>query len=119
MCLTISFGELLFQTGKALFQLLNGYTLEAIFSLSTAKSFRDPASVSRQSLRREVGLTVLRAYKIFLVLILFCTPDTFVRNRVQSYKISVQLLWTTLKKMQKIFIFFTKSGKIAPKSAGI
>ena len=32
-CLTTSFGEFLFEMGKALFQLLNGYTLEAIFSL--------------------------------------------------------------------------------------
>ena len=58
---------------------------------------------------------MLRAYKIFLVLILFCTPDTFVRNRVQSYKISVQLLWTVMEKMQKIFIFSRNRAKLAQK----
>ena len=67
MCLTISFGELLFQTGKALFQLLNGYTQEAISSLQLPTTFEQPAKVSRCRLWTEVGLTLLRACPIFFV----------------------------------------------------
>ena len=67
MCLTISFGELLFQTGKALFQLLNGYTQEAISSLQLPTTLEQPAKVSRCRLWTEVGLTLLRACPIFFV----------------------------------------------------
>ena len=67
MCLTTSFGELLFKIGKALFQLLNGYTQEAISSLQLPTTLEQPAKVSRCRLWTEVGLTLLRACPIFFV----------------------------------------------------
>ena len=66
-CLTTSFGELLFKIGKALFQLLNGYTQEAISSLQLPTTLEQPAKVSRCRLWTEVGLTLLRACPIFFV----------------------------------------------------
>ena len=65
--LTTSFGELLFKIGKALFQLLNGYTQEAISSLQLPTTLEQPAKVSRCRLWTEVGLTLLRACPIFFV----------------------------------------------------
>ena len=67
MCLTISFGELLFQTGKALFQLLDGLTLEAIGCLQLPNTLRYTALVPSKGFRTEVGLTLLRACPIFFV----------------------------------------------------
>jgi hypothetical protein len=43
------------------------------------------------------------------------TRNRHLPNPVQSYKTSVQLLWTVLEKMQKIFIFSRNRAKLAQK----
>lgn len=75
-----------------------------------------------EGFRTEVGLTLLRACPIFLMNS-FCTfPDSVVRNRVQRYKTSVQLLWTDFEKKLKICIFHRNrafSGRKLPNSGVI
>ncbi len=101
-----------FKVLKPPLQLLNGFTQEAISSLQLPTTLEQPAKVSRCRLWTEVGLTLLRACPIFLMSS-FCTlPDTIVRNRVQRYKISVQLLWTDFEKVQKICIFHGNRVKL-------
>ena len=100
-------------------------TQEAIGSLQLPTTLEQPAKVSRCRLWTEVGLTFLRACPIFFVtscdfalglvfvamsMHALCeTRNRHLPNPVQSYKTSVQLLWTVLEKMQKIFIFSPKS----------
>ena len=133
-CLTTSFGELLFQTGKALFQLLNGYTQEAISSLQLPTTLEQPAKVSRCRLWTEVGLTLLRACPIFFVTSCdFALGSGFrgdehartMRDKKSpSAKSGAKLqnkcpiTLDSFEKNAKNLHFFTKSGKIAPKSAG-
>ena len=127
MCLTISFGELLFQTGKALFQLLNGYTQEA--KLPT--TLEQPAKVSRCRLWTEVGLTLLRACPIFFVtscfyalrfgLAMLGLRALCEQKQAPSAKSAAKLqnkcpiTLDSFRKNAKNLHFFTKSGKIGSK----
>ena len=103
-----------FKVLKPPLQLLDGLTQEAIGSLQLPTTLEQPAKVSRCRLWTEVGLTLLRACPIFFVTSCFyalrfgvavlgvralCeTRNRHLPNPVQSYKTSVQLLWTVLKK---------------------
>ena len=118
-----------FKVLKPPLQLLDGLTQEAIGSLQLPTTLEQPAKVSRCRLWTEVGLTVLRACPIFFVTSCF---DAFrfglavqriartmrdknehhLPNPLQSYKTIVQLLWTVLEKMQKIFIFSRNRAKL-------
>ena len=131
MCLTISFGELLFQTGKALFQLLNGYTQEAISSLQLPTTLEQPAKVSRCRLWTEVGLTLLRACPIFFVtscfyalrfgLAMLGLRALCEQKQAPSAKSAAKLqnkcpiTLDSFRKNAKNLHFFTKSGKIGSK----
>ena len=117
-----------FKVLKPPLQLLDGLTQEAISSLQLPTTLEQPAKVSRSRLWTEVGLTLLRACPIFFVtscdfalglvflamsMHALCeTRNRHLPNPVQSYKISVQLLWTVLEKMQKIFIFLRNRAKL-------
>ena len=130
-CLTTSFGELLFKIGKALFQLLNGYTQEAISSLQLPTTLEQPAKVSRCRLWTEVGLTLLRACPIFFVTSCdFALGSGFrgdehartMRDKKSpSAKSGAKLqnkcpiTLDSFKKNAKNLHFFTKSGKIGSK----
>ena len=115
-----------FKVLKPLLQLLNRLTLEAVGCLQLPNTLRDTALVPSEGFRTEVGLTFLRACPIFFVTSCF---DAFrfglavqriartmrdknehhLPNRLQSYKMSVQLLWTDFEKMQKKY-FFAKNS---------
>lgn len=60
-----------FKVLKPPLQLLDGLTLEAVGCLQLPNTLRYTALVPSKGFRTEVGLTFLRAYKIFLVLIFF------------------------------------------------
>ena len=114
-----------FKTLKPLLQLLNRLTLEAVGCLQFPNTLRYTALVPSKGFRTEVGLTFLRACPIFFVTSCF---DAFrfglavqriartmrdknehhLPNRLQSYKMSVQLLWTDFGKMQKKYLFSPK-----------
>ena len=132
-----------FKTLKPPLQLLDGLTLEAIGCLQLPNTLRYTALVPSKGFRTEVGLTFLRACPIFFVTSCF---DAFrfglavqriartmrdknehhLPNRLQSYKMSVQLLWTDFGKMKKnIFFapnspfwsnFLSESGVIDPRN---
>lgn len=115
-----------FKTLKPLLQLLNRLTLEAVGCLQLPNTLRYTALVPSKGFRTEVGLTLLRACPIFFVTSCF---DAFrfglavqriartmrdknehhLPNRLQSYKMSVQLLWTDFGKMQKNIFFAPNS----------
>ena len=114
-----------FKILKPLLQLLNRLTLEAVGCLQLPNTLRYTALVPSEGFRTEVGLTFLRACPIFFVTSCF---DAFrfglavqriartmrdknehhLPNRLQSYKTSVQLLWTDFGKMQKKYLFCPK-----------
>ena len=130
-CLTTSFGELLFKIGKALFQLLNGYTQEAISSLQLPTTLEQPAKVSRCRLWTEVGLTLLRACPIFFVtscfyalrfgLAMLGLRALCEQKQAPSAKSAAKLqnkcpiTLDSFEKNAKNLHFFTKSGKIGSK----
>lgn len=115
-----------FKTLKPLLQLLDGLTLEAVGCLQLPNTLRYTALVPSKGFRTEVGLTFLRACPIFFVTSCF---DAFrfglavqriartmrdknehhLPNRLQSYKMSVQLLWTDFGKMKKNIFFAPNS----------
>ena len=128
-----------FKVLKPPLQLLDGLTLEAIGCLQLPNTLRDTALVPSKGFRTEVGLTHLRACPIFFVTSCF---DAFrfglavqriartmrdknehhLPNRLQSYKMSVQLLWTDFEKVQKNYIFHGNrafSGRKLPNSGVI
>ena len=115
-----------FKVLKPLLQLLDGLTLEAVGCLQLPNTLRYTALVPSKGFRTEVGVTFLRACPIFFVTSCF---DAFrfglavqriartmrdknehhLPNRLQSYKMSVQLLWTDFGKMKKN-IFFAQNS---------
>lgn len=114
-----------FKVLKPPLQLLDGLTLEAVGCLQLPNTLRYTALVPSKGFRTEVGFTFLRACPIFFVTSCF---DAFrfglavqriartmrdknehhLPNRLQSYKTSVQLLWTDFGKMQKKYLFCQK-----------
>ena len=123
-----------FKVLKPPLQLLDGLTQEAISSLQLPTTLEQPAKVSRCRLWTEVGLTLLRACPIFFVTSCFVrtliwfsgasTARTMREKKAPSAKSGAKLqnkcpiTLDSFEKNAKIFFFFTKSGKIAPKSAG-
>ena len=115
-----------FKVLKPPLQLLDGLTLEAIGCLQLPNTLRYTALVPSKGFRTEVGLTFLRACPIFFVTSCF---DAFrfglavqriartmrdknehhLPNRLQSYKMIVQLLWTDFGKMKKNIFFAPNS----------
>ena len=117
-----------------LLNLTKFFTQEAISSLQLPTTLEQPAKVSRCRLWTEVGLTLLRACPIFFVTSCFVrtliwfsgtsTARTMREEKAPSAKSGAKLqnkcpiTLDSFEKNAKIFFFFTKSGKIAPKSAG-
>ena len=106
--------------GKALFQLLNGYTQEAISSLQLPTTLEQPAKVSRCRLWTEVGLTLalgsgFRGDEHARTMRDKKSPSAKSGAKLQN-KCPITL--DSFRKNAKNLHFFTKSGKIAPKSAG-
>ena len=109
-------------------------TQEAIGSLQLPTTLEQPAKVSRCRLWTEVGLTLLRACPIFFVTSCFVrtliwfsgasTARTMREKKAPSAKSGAKLqnkcpiTLDSFRKNAKNLHFFTKSGKIAPKSAG-
>ena len=110
------------------------FTQEAIGSLQLPTTLEQPAKVSRCRLWTEVGLTLLRACPIFFVTSCdFALGSGFrgdehartMRDKKSpSAKSGAKLqnkcpiTLDSFRKNAKNLHFFTKSGKIAPKSAG-
>ena len=121
-----------FKVLKPPLQLLDGLTQEAISSLQLPTTLEQPAKVSRCRLWTEVGLTLLRACPIFFVTSCdFALGSGFrgdehartMRDKKSpSAKSGAKLqnkcpiTLDSFKKNAKNFHFFTKSGKITPKS---
>ena len=116
-----------------LLNLTKFFTQEAIGSLQLPTTLEQPAKVSRCRLWTEVGLTLLRACPIFFVTSCdFALGSGFrgdehartMRDKKSpSAKSGAKLqnkcptTLDSLEKNAKNLHFFTKSGKIAPKSA--
>ena len=114
-----------FKVLKPLLQMFDGLTLEAVGCLQLPNTLRYTALVPSEGFRTEVGLTFLRACPIFFVTSCFHAfrfglavqriartmrdkNEHHLPNRLQSYKTSVQLLWTDFGKMQKKYLFRPK-----------